>query len=505
MQMNNRTKLPTIGNEISLDGVLNSMQDTAIIIIDGQGKVLYLNKQAQHDSFLDLPVQVGSILYNAFAAQQRESIKMMIGHLFETGVPFRTNVEKIESGVKVHFEISYRPVCDEFGNVTQVLIEGRDVTIEKISSNKIKRVAGDFTSLVEHANAIIIGTDSGGYITDWNEKSRQATGYEKQEAYARRFSELLLNRESIESFSATFESILRGNPLNNYELAIESKDGQRRMLLVNATTRKNIAGQIDGVLFVGQDVTELLAYRRSLEEKVAERTEELNKSNREITQQKAEIYLAREKSDKLLLNVLPEFVAKELKEKGHVVPRHYKSATILFADLVGFTRLCKGLSSEQIVYELNYIFTGFDMIIEKYALEKIKTIGDGYMAVGGLPVTNATHAFDAVRAGLEMIDYVNRVNKENKKTERPPWQARVGIHTGELTAGVIGKNKFSYDVWGGSVNTASRMESACAGGKVNISRATYEQVKSKFHCLHRGAIKVKNMGEIQMYYVNNIG
>jgi class 3 adenylate cyclase len=101
-----------------------------------------------------------------------------------------------------------------------------------------------------------------------------------------------------------------------------------------------------------------------------------------------------------------------------------------------------------------------------------------------------------------MIAYVNRVSKENKSTARPPWQAKVGIHTGELTAGVIGKSKFAYDVWGRSVNTANRMESTCEGGKVNVSGATYELIKNEFDCVHRGAIKVKNMGELQMYYVN---
>jgi PAS domain S-box-containing protein len=393
-------------------------------------------------------------------------------------------------------------VKNEYGKVSQILVEGRDVTGEKIFANKIKRVTGDFTNLVENANALIIGTDSSGYITDWNARCTIVTGYDKQEMYARKFSEFLIDNHSIENFHSLFESLLKGKLLTNYELTIISKDGQKRILLVNGTPRKNVEGKIDGVMFVGQDVTELIAYRISLEERVVERTQELNMSNLEIRKQKDEIEFEREKSDQLLLNILPEFVAKELKEEGHVIPRYFKSATILFADLVGFTNLCKGLSPEQILYELNYIFVGFDYILEKHGLEKIKTIGDGYMAGGGLPIPNDTHPSDAVKAGLEMIAYVNRVSKENKSTARPPWQAKVGIHTGELTAGVIGKSKFAYDVWGRSVNTANRMESTCEGGKVNVSGATYELIKNEFDCVHRGAIKVKNMGELQMYYVN---
>lgn len=504
MPVNDRTKIRTKVDDISLASVLNSMRDAYIIIIDREGTVLFLNNHLKDYDFLDREIDVGAVLYDALPEEKRATIRMMVDHLFQVGEPFRTHMEIMRNGVKVHFEFRYSPVMNDAGNVVQVLIEGRDVSGEKIFSNKIKRVSGDFSSLVENANAIIIGTDSMGYITDWNEKSFEVTGYEKHETFAKPFSELLIDEESRANFPLLFQSILVGEPLNNYEITIAAKNGQTRILLVNATPRKNVVGQIDGILFVGQDVTELITYRRSLEEKVLERTEELSKSNLEIKSQKEATELEKRKSDQLLRNILPEFVAKELKEKGHVMPRHFKSATILFADLVGFTTLCKGLSPEEILYELNYIFVGFDMIVEKYGLEKIKTIGDGYMAVGGLADENITHASDAVNAGLKMIDYVNRVGEDNKGTGRPPWQARVGIHTGELTAGVIGRNKFTYDVWGGSVNTASRMESTCAGGKVNISSATYELVKSEFHCEHRGPIKMKNMGELQMYYASGM-
>jgi class 3 adenylate cyclase len=153
------------------------------------------------------------------------------------------------------------------------------------------------------------------------------------------------------------------------------------------------------------------------------------------------------------------------------------------------------------VDELNTLFVGFDEILERNNMEKIKTIGDGYMAAGGLPVQNGTNPVDAVKSGLEMVEFVKKVKEANEKAGKPVWDLRIGIHTGDLIAGVIGKSKFVYDIWGISVNTASRMESAGEPGKVNISGITYQLVKDKFNCLRRGNIEVKNMGKMDMYFV----
>lgn len=228
----------------------------------------------------------------------------------------------------------------------------------------------------------------------------------------------------------------------------------------------------------------------------------LKHSTEEMAHQKDQIELAKKKADELLVNVLPEDIAKELHENGHVVPRHIPVASVLFADLVGFSRLCKGLSPKEIVDELNYLFVGFDMIVENNNLEKIKTIGDGYMAAGGVPSSNSTHPQDAVRAGLQMIQSVEKVRQANIKSGKPPWEIRIGIHSGDLVAGVIGKNKFAYDIWGSAVNIAARMEAAGEPGKVNVSGITYQLVKDKFACSYRGNIEVKNMGKLDMYFVS---
>jgi class 3 adenylate cyclase len=229
-------------------------------------------------------------------------------------------------------------------------------------------------------------------------------------------------------------------------------------------------------------------------------TADLKTSHEEMIRQKSWVEEEKKKSDKVLKSILPESIAAELKEHGHVRAQQFEMATVLFADLVDFTLLTQNLPAEQVVSELNWIFVGFDFITERNNLERIKTIGDGYMAVGGVPLRNHTNPVDAVNAGLQIVEFIRRLSKENEKSGKPAWKIRVGIHTGEVVAGVIGKSKFSYDVWGTTVNTASRMESASESGKVNISGTTYQLVKDHFDCTHRGNIVVKNMGTMEMYF-----
>ncbi len=210
----------------------------------------------------------------------------------------------------------------------------------------------------------------------------------------------------------------------------------------------------------------------------------------------------RRRSDTLLLNVLPEPVARELKIYERVEPREYESATVLFTDFVGFTRIAEGFTPQQLVSELDFCFRCFDEIARRHNLEKIKTIGDAYMAVGGIPSPNRTHARDCVRAALEIARFVTETRAARTGMEFSYWDVRVGVHTGELVAGVIGQEKFSYDVWGDTVNTASRMESAGAPGRVNVSRVTYELLKDDFSFEYRGRVEAKGKGEVEMFFVN---
>jgi adenylate cyclase len=211
----------------------------------------------------------------------------------------------------------------------------------------------------------------------------------------------------------------------------------------------------------------------------------------------------KDKSDKLLLNILPFETAEELKEKGSATPKHYEMVTVLFTDFKGFTSIAEKLTPEYLVEELNHCFLEFDLIIDKYNLEKIKTIGDSYMCAGGIPVANTSNPIDAVLAGLEIQAYMERLKVEKQSKGLDYWELRVGINTGKVIAGVVGKNKFAYDIWGDAVNVASRMESSGAPGKVNISGDTYELVKNHFTFEYRGKVKAKNKGEIDMYFVES--
>lgn len=228
----------------------------------------------------------------------------------------------------------------------------------------------------------------------------------------------------------------------------------------------------------------------------------LNKQNKQIQEQKLEIENEKEKSDNLLLNILPKATANELKATGYAIPRYYKSVSVLFTDFKGFTKACAGLAPEEVVRELHMYFEAFDDIIEKNGLEKIKTIGDAYMCAGGLPQENSGHPTATINAAIEMQQFMDKLKTERVKAKRPYWDLRIGIHTGEIIAGVVGKKKFAYDIWGNTVNIASRMETACEPGKINISEATYSLVKDSFHCESRGKIEAKNVGAIEMYFVN---
>jgi len=225
----------------------------------------------------------------------------------------------------------------------------------------------------------------------------------------------------------------------------------------------------------------------------------LNEQNRKIQAQNKEIEAERGKSDQLLLNILPDEVARELKTHGYATPRNYESATVLFTDFVNFTRLSAQLSPDELIEELDECFLAFDEICDKHGLEKIKTIGDAYMCAGGLPVPNDTHPQDAVRAALAMTAWLEHRNREDARAIFR--EMRIGIHTGPVVAGVIGKNKFAYDIWGDAVNLAARLEEHGEPARINVSKATAEAVKHLFKVTPRGKKEVYNKGLVEMYFV----
>ncbi len=229
----------------------------------------------------------------------------------------------------------------------------------------------------------------------------------------------------------------------------------------------------------------------------------LFRRNKFIEKTKQLVEKEKDRSDKLLLNILPEQTAIELKEQGKVKAKKFDSVSVMFTDFKGFTRLSEGLNPEELVKTVDFYYSKFDEIIKSYGLEKIKTIGDAYMAASGLPFPTDDHASKLTLAALEIAEFVKKSKEENPNDEKR-FEIRIGINTGPVVAGVVGTDKFAYDIWGDTVNIASRMESNSKPGKVNISENTYKVIKDEFECTYRGEIDAKNRGKMKMYFVNSI-
>ncbi len=227
---------------------------------------------------------------------------------------------------------------------------------------------------------------------------------------------------------------------------------------------------------------EMALYKHQLNSKLKKRTLELEEE--------------KEKSDNLLLNIFPSEIAQELKEKGIIEPREYKLVTLLFTDFQGFTKLASQMTPGRLLQELNEIFNTFDLIIQKYSLEKLKTIGDSYMVGGGFPQVSEDHAVKIINAAFDMLDYLQKRNAASQFK----WQMRLGAHSGNVVAGVVGKYKYTYDVWGETVNIASRLERYSLPGKINVSGQTYELIKNHFTCKSMGHLQVSDK-VIETYFV----
>ncbi len=221
-----------------------------------------------------------------------------------------------------------------------------------------------------------------------------------------------------------------------------------------------------------------------------------------LEDQKNLIEREKQRSDNLLLNILPAAVAEELKERGYVLPRYFSQVTVLFADFKDFSVICTTLAPEQLIADLNHCFGQFDRIVTRLGLERVKTIGDCYMCVGGIPDTGSDHAVRMVQAAFAMQNFLAKWRRERMDLGLPAFEARIGIHSGPVVGGIVGTTKFAYDIWGETVNIAARMEDQGEPNRVNISGSTYALVRDFFPCEYRGKIPIKNIGEAEMYFVS---
>lgn len=287
-----------------------------------------------------------------------------------------------------------------------------------------------------------------------------------------KLNDSLFSSESLQKIAemqTKFESAEKDKKLLMSDILIQQQDNQKMLLLIGLGITLVLA------------VIAGLSYRRKRRDNLLIATE-------------------KKKSDELLLNILPVETAEELKQHGSAKARNFDMVTVMFTDFKDFTLMSEKLSAVELVTEINECFVAFDKIMEKHGVEKIKTIGDAYLAAGGLPTPKATHAVDVVAAALEVQEFIRR---QKKKKGDFGFDIRIGIHSGPVVAGIVGIKKFAYDIWGDTVNTASRMESSGVAGKINISAATYELVKDHFRCIPRGKVTAKGKGEIDMYFIGD--
>jgi class 3 adenylate cyclase len=345
--------------------------------------------------------------------------------------------------------------------------------------SKLDSIEGNFRQAYEHYKLYIIYKDSLNNEVVRKKTIQQSMTYEfeKKEAAAKAWQD---KKDAVAEAESKREKVIRYSVIGGFLLALVFLFFVNRSLRV--TLRQN----------------RLIKKQKKL---VDEKNLQLSQQNEEISNQRDEIDLEKKKSDNLLLNILPAEVAEELKAKGKTDVKTYSMVTVMFTDFKDFTSVSENISAELLVAEIDYCFSAFDNIIQKYRIEKIKTIGDAYLCAGGLPVLNNTHSEEMINAAIEIRDFMLLRKKEKESKGEIAFEMRIGIHTGPVVAGIVGVKKFAYDIWGDTVNIAARIESSCETGKVNISGSTYKLVKDKFNCTYRGKIQAKNKGEIDMYFV----
>jgi PAS domain S-box-containing protein len=369
-------------------------------------------------------------------------------------------------------------------------------------------------SIVAKKTATGVAILSGNGSIEWvNEGFEKMYGYDLHE-FKEKFENKIFKADSNPKLATAIAKCKEGADSFAYENKWETSEGRPIWVQTTLTPVYNEQDIIIKYIAIEANVTALKEAEERLEaknESLLTLTEHLENSNEllekqrgEIEEQKEFITEQKKKSDELLLNILPFETAEQLKKKGFAKSKQYKLVSILFTDFKDFSKLPETMESQELINELNVYIQKFDEIIEGHYIEKIKTIGDAYMCAGGLPLRNKSNPIDVTLAGLKIQKFMLDYGVEKRKNGENPWELRLGIHTGEVIAGVIGKKKFAYDIWGDAVNKASRMEQAGEVGKVNVSGNTYEYIKDYFDCTHRGKIEVKNSIQLDMYFVNRL-
>lgn len=461
----------------------------------------------------DMPVMSGieAIKQLKFTYSTRD-----IPIIMETGLASSENLQEALTAGAIDYIIKPIDRIELLARIKSALLLHDTLKEVKYQKKRIEEHINELNKLSliikQTANSVILVSPKG--EIEWaNDSFERLYGYSFDEyvnKFGTNFVEGSFNKHDI---SEKFSQLIKHKSSTSYVTNCRVKYGASKWIQTTLTPIFD-GDTIEKVVAIETDITqEKIAEIELIKQNTQMRalTENLQKANNELEHQKQEILLQkqlieeeRRKTEDVLSNILPHHVVMQLKSIGYAKPRNYKKATVMFTDFKGFTKSCEHLTPDEIVTALHTYFCEFDGIVVKHFIEKIKTIGDSYMCAGGVPLRNRSNPFNVVLAGLEIQKFMISIENLQTKENLPDWKLRIGIHTGELIAGVVGKIKFAYDIWGDTVNVAKRIESACEIGKVNVSESTYMEIKDFFDCEFRGEIDMKNRGAMKMYFVNGL-
>ncbi len=456
--------------------VISSSKNDAIITSDESNTILFWNKGAEHIFGYACEEAVGQpltlIIPQEFHKRHNEGLERMsrggephaIGKVLELSA-----VRKSGEEFPIELTLGYWE-SDNKRYFSGII---RDITVKKKNEQIIQEQNKRFQVISSSKNDAIITSDESNTILFWNKGAEHIFGYACEEAVGQPLT-LIIPQEFHKRHNEGLERMSRGGEPRAIGKVIEAravrKDGEIIPIELTLGFWESAGKRyFSGII---RDITE------------KKRTEKI-------------ILDEIKKSDDLLLNILPKLVATELKNTGKAKTKKYENVSILFTDFESFTTIASTISPTKLVNELNEIFSHFDDILGMFGVEKIKTIGDAYFAACGVPEKNHNHAVRCVEAAKLMLNYLENRNRTSKIL----WKMRVGIHSGPVVAGVVSKKKYAYDLFGDTVNTASRMESNGEVGKINVSESTFQLIKSDYECVHRGQIHAKGKGNIDMYFV----
>jgi PAS domain S-box-containing protein len=467
--------LQELNMELERLSLVASKTDTAVIIADQKGRFTWVNQGFVNLYGYTLAEVLNEVGPDIYSASNEMNIKPVVDRAIKAKKSLNyTSMIQTKSGESKWIKTTLNPILDDDKQIQQYVILQTDVSELKQINDKLKKL-----SLVasKTSNSVLI-FDANEQI-DWvNEGFHNLYGYTKSEFIALH-GDSLKNFLKVSGHENLYKKVLDVKNTYTFVSSIVNKDGQTKWKQTSITPIHSDAESIVNFIVVESDITKIKEAEARIEEE-------------------------RDKADRLLLNILPEETAEELKSKGEATPRFYRSVSVLFADIQDFTKLAENLTPKELVEELQSYFSRFDDVANRNFVEKIKTMGDAFLCVGGIPMRNKSHPFDAVLVGLNLQRIIRELGREREEQGKHAWNLRVGIHSGPVVAGVVGKQKMTYDIWGDTVNIAKRIESACVPGMVNVSSTTYEIIKDYFECEHRGKILAKHKGHIDMYFVHRI-